>query len=318
MRRRDGILAAALAGALAAGSLQAASGDGNLQSAASSLLLPLDARAVAMGGAYVAVAGGADAMAWNPSGLNQLRAPQAELGHLSWVQGVNDEFINVAFPIYGLGAWGLGATYLYTQDEYVDMYGRDLNQSFTDFDFSLKGAFALQLPDDMAIGLEYKTLRQGYGASQSQGGEYNMGSAFDLGWQWHDVIKNLDLGAAVQNVGTPMALGTTGFNLPIDLNVGFAEHITRLTTLAFDEEYQAIDNYNFLHVGLESGLRAGDWTVFARCGYTSGPTQDQGQYAGLAAGLGAAFGSWQVDYAFAPQGDLGQSQRITLTWNGGD
>ena len=38
----------------------------------------------------------------------------------------------------------------------------------------------------------------------------------------------------------------------------------------------------------------------------------------LAVGLGIALGSWQLDYAFTPQGDLGQAQRLTLTWNAGD
>ncbi|MGH7442197.1 MAG: hypothetical protein ACREKE_05920, partial [bacterium] len=81
------------------------------------LLMQLDARAVGMGSAYTAVASGADSLDWNPAGMDQLRAPQAEAGHLAWVQDVNDEYINTAFPIYGIGAWGLGLSYLYTQDQ---------------------------------------------------------------------------------------------------------------------------------------------------------------------------------------------------------
>jgi len=257
------------------------------------------------------VASGADGLQWNPAGMNELRVPQVEAGHLDWIQGVNDEYASAAFPIYGLGAWGVGASYLYTQDQYFDSVGNP-GANFTDFDFSAKAALAVQLPDSMSVGIEYKILRQGYGQ------QFSMGSGFDLGWQMRDVIRSLDLGAALTDLGTPMAIGTTRENLPIQMKAGAAAHLTPLLTLAVDEEFQPLDTINLLHGGLEYGTRVGDWTGLARVGYTYGPAQADGGLTGLAVGLGVATGSWQLDYAWAPQGDLGQSNRITLTWNAGE
>ncbi len=285
--------------------------NGAAGTAGQSLILPLDARAVGMGSAYVAVASGADSLDWNPAGMNQLRVPQAEAGHLSWIQDVNDEYINTAFPIYGLGAWGLGLNYLYTQDQYYNDVGTP-GGTFTDFDFSAKAAFALQIGDSQNLGLEYKILRQSYG------GQYDMGSAFDFGWQWKDVLEGLDLGATAQNLGTPVALGSAYSALPITIKVGGAEHVNKMLLFALDEEYQPVDSFNFIHAGVELGTDMGGWTPMVRAGYTVGPAQVDGGMTGLAVGLGLAMGNWEIDYAYAPQGDLGLSQRITLTWNQGD
>ena len=301
-----GFTAAALCATVGLAAFEGAAGSGF-----QSLTLPLDARAVGMGSAFVAVASGADSLEWNPAGMNQLRAPQVEAGHLSWIQDVNDEYINTAFPIYGLGAWGLGLSYLYTQDQYYDNVGNQ-GGTFTDFDFVGDAAFSLQVSDAMNLGMEYKILRQGYAT------QFNMGSCFDLGWQWRDAVKGLDFGAAALNLGTPVALGSAFNVLPISLKFGGAEHVGSLVLLALDEEYQPVDSFNFVHAGLEVGTALGDWTPMVRVGYTFGPAQADGGITGFSAGLGLAMGAWQVDYAYAPQGDLGQAQRLTLTWNGGD
>ena len=285
--------------------------DGAAGTSMPSLLLPLDARAVGMGSAYVAVASGADSLNWNPAGMNQLAVPQAEAGHLSWVQEVNDEYLGMAFPIYGLGAWGVALNYLYTQDNYYDYLGNK-GGTFTDADLSAKIAMSLQLPNDMNIGLLYKLLRQDYAT------QFDMGSGFDVGWQWRDVDKFLDLGATAQNLGTPVGLGGTQYSLPITLKLGAATHLGSNLLLAADDEFEPIDSFNYIHLGAETTARVGDWTTAARAGYTFGPAQADGGLTGLSVGLGVGFGPWQVDYAYAPQGDLGQAQRLTLTWNAGD
>jgi hypothetical protein len=315
MKRIDALgwgLMAGLAGALLCLPMGLSAANGAAGTSMPSLTIPLDARAVGMGSAYTAVASGADSLEWNPAGMDQLRAAQAEAGHLSWIQDVNDEYLDVAFPLYGLGAWGLGTSYLYTQDTYysdLDAQGA----TFTDFDFSAEAAFSLQIGDSQNLGLEYKILRQGY-ASQ-----FDMGSCFDLGYQWRDVLQGFDLGATVMNLGTPLSLGSEKNALPITLKVGGAERLAPLVTLAVDEEYQPIDSFNFVHAGLELGTQLGPMTPMARVGYILGPAdQADGGITGLTAGLGLAVGAWQVDYAYAPQGDLGTAQRLTLTWNAGD
>ncbi len=313
MRPPKGFPAAALglALALAAGAARLEAFDGSASTGGQALLMQLDARAVGMGSAYTAVAGGADALDYNPAGMDQLRAGQAEAGHLAWIQGVDDEYINTAFPIYGLGAWGLGLSYLYAQDQAYSDTGIP-GGTFTDFSFSGKAAFSMQIGDTQNIGIEYKLLRESYG------GQFDMGSAFDLGWQWVGGPGGIDFGAAAQNLGTPVVMGTTYNPLPISVKVGAVKHLSTWGLLSMDEEYQPFDSFNFVHFGGEISEPVGPVTPALRAGYIFGPQQAAGNLTGLSVGLGLGYGSWQLDYAYTPEGDLGLAQRLTLTYTLGD
>jgi hypothetical protein len=285
--------------------------------------LPRDARPVGMGGAYVAVASGADSLLWNPAGLNQLRDWQLGLGQLNYIQGTTDDYLQLARPIYGLGAWGLGATYFDSgTQQYYDLAGNNMG-SFSDWDFSAQVALAVQLPDDLSLGLTYKILRESYGYQNG------MGSAFDLGLQWRNLLPSLDLGFTADNLGTPMALGSTYNPLPETLKLGLALHLGPNVLLAADEDFEPWtapnsntfwnQSINLVHVGAEATLPVGGWAVTGRAGYIFGPAQmDQGGLTGLSVGGGVTLGSWQVDYAWVPMGDLGQTHRLSLTYSVGD
>ena len=197
-----------------------------------------------------------------------------------------------------------------------------MGSTFSDWDFSAQLALAVQLPDDLSLGLSYKILRQAY-AYQSA-----MGSAFDLGLQWRRLLPALDLGFTAQNLGTPMALGSTYNPLPETFKLGLALHLGPNALLALDEDFEpwtAPDSASFwgqsinlLHVGAECSLPVGGWTLTGRAGYVMEPSQDLGGLTGLTVGGGITLGNWQVDYAWVPMGDLGQAHRLSLTYSLGD
>ncbi len=272
------------------------------------LKLARGARPAGMGDAYLAVASGADSILWNAAGLDQLRDLQANAGHLAYLDGVADDYLLVGRPIFGFGAWGLGMNYLYASDQAYDNWGNP-GDAFNVFDFSAQVALAIEPMEDLHVGAVYKILRQGY---QSQ---FSMGSGVDLGVQWRDLWKRLDLAAGLFNAGTPVALGTNYAPLPLTLKAGAALHLTQDWLVAVDYDHQPIDFFNKWHFGTELGNKFGGVQAFVRLGYTLGPEQDLGSLAGFSTGLGVALGAWQVDYAYAPQGDLGNAQRLSLTWS---
>jgi hypothetical protein len=212
--------------------------------------------------------------------------------------------------------------------QFYDVYGSNTDASgaplgsFSPDEFSAQIALAVQLPQDLAFGITYKVLRQNY--SQSA-----MGSAFDLGLQWRDLLgKTTDLGFVAQNLGTPMALGSTFNNLAMAFRLGVAVHPGGGVLLAVDEDFRPWTqpdstnmlgySYNRVHFGAELAVPAGDWKCVARAGYVVGPEQDQGDLGGLSVGAGVSLGRWQVDYAWVPMGDLGTTQRLNLTYTLGD
>ena len=272
------------------------------------LKLQRGARPASMGGAYLAVASGADSVLWNPAGMDQLRDLQATAGHLAYLDGIADDYLQIARPIYGFGAWGLGANYLFTEDQGYDSFGNQ-TEAFNDYDFSAQVALSLELLEDLHVGATYKIINQNYASQRS------MGSGFDLGVQYRNLWKQLDLAAGMFNFGTPIAQGKNFAPLPLAFKLGAAWHVTPDWLLAIDFDHQPIDFFNKWHFGTEYGYKIGDVQTFARLGYTLGPEQDLGGAAGLGMGLGLALSSWQLDYAFTPQGDLGNTHRLSLTWS---
>jgi hypothetical protein len=302
------ILWMALMGCLAAG----AWADGSASTTSEGLKIPRGARATALGGAYLALADGADAMLWNPAGLTALRDLQIQASHLSYLEGVNDEWAALALPLYNLGAAvGLGATYLYTSDVSRDAFGAR-GQDFTDFDFSLQTSYAMDFFRHFSAGATYKILRQGYG------GNFAMGSGFDLGAQARRLFGgDFTLALGAFNLGTPMAIGTVVSNLPITLKAGLAWKPGPDWALETDYSHQPIDFINRWHFGAEKAWRGERVSLTLRAGYALGPERDLGGLTGLAAGAGLGLGAWQLDYAWAPAGDFGDTQRLSLTYSFG-
>jgi hypothetical protein len=281
---------------------------GGGSSASQSFRLPRGARAVGLGGAYTALASGANALAWNPAGLNTVRDIQIAASHLGYIQDINDDTLQLAQPIYGLGAWGLGVDYLYTSEQGYDNWG-NATDAFNVFDFSAQLGFSLELPGDLWAGAVYKILRQGYA------NQFSMGSAFDLGLQRRALWGRLDLGFAAQNLGTPMGLGRGFGLLPITLRSGAALHLTKRWLISVDWDAQVVDYVNKVHAGSEFLWPAGAWTLAARGGWTAGPQSELGGLTGLSVGLGVQRGAFAVDYAWEPLGDLGSAHRLSLTWS---
>lgn len=70
------------------------------------------ARTMAMGGAYVALAEGSDAMAWNPAGLAVTQQRELGFSYLRYVQGVDSPlYLGYAHPM-GRTTWGANLSYI--------------------------------------------------------------------------------------------------------------------------------------------------------------------------------------------------------------
>jgi hypothetical protein len=87
------------------------------------------ARALAMGGAFVAVADDATAAYWNPAGLAQLGSREFTLMHAGqWGNVVKRDFLNAALPgdeSYGVSLYRVGVEDIpYTNNALLD-YGTD-------------------------------------------------------------------------------------------------------------------------------------------------------------------------------------------------
>jgi hypothetical protein len=304
----------ALALLLAAGRLMA---DGSAITANDTLELVRDARPAALGGAYSALAAGPDAMSFNPAGLTDLRLTELEVSHMAYVQGINGEAAELGMPIYGLGAWGLGASTVYSSDQGRDNWGNSTG-SFGNYDSSLMVALALQWRH-FSAGVTYQMLRSDYAVQNKVEGAFALGSDFNFGLQARRLLDGrLDLGLSGQNFGTPMSLGNSTYSLPMTWSGGAAWSLLPQWKLAAEFSHQPVEFFNAWHFGTEYSIDLGSaGSVALRAGYVDSAQSQLGSGSGASAGLGLGWSAWHFDYAATSMGDFGLVHRLSLAYTFG-
>lgn len=266
------------------------------------LFLDADARPVAMGGAYTALAGDANSLLYNPAGLARVRGHEATFMH-------NQHFVDITqeYAAYA-SRWGWGANINTLR------FGDTARTTYSNPGGSGLGSVGM---DSMALGLGYGRelfagLRAGAGLKyihESIAGVSASGYAADLGVQ-HDpaFLPGLSLGAAVQNLGPSVRFQHDSEKLPMNLRIGTAYAFGLLGlshTAAFDATKERSESplYAF---GFET-LAAGSLPV--RFGFN---TRNQAG-PGVTAGIGWRTENLRLDYAFVPYGALGSAHRFSVT-----
>jgi len=115
-------------------------------SAGSFLSIPVGARAISMGGAYVSQATGATALYWNVAGIAGKDHNEFVGVHSDWIAGVSFDFAALVISLQEFGSIGLSITSL-TMD---DMKVRTIEQAEGTGEFFEAG--------DLSLGLSYARL----------------------------------------------------------------------------------------------------------------------------------------------------------------
>lgn len=117
------------------------------------------ARAIALGGAFVAVADDASAGYWNPSGLAQLQGPVISLGDRVPVMDTDYASMVFASPIWKLGYLGLSAIYYESDDVTMyDVNGRNIG-ALTDREAAFILSYAYSI-SRLSVGFNTKFIYQ--------------------------------------------------------------------------------------------------------------------------------------------------------------
>jgi Uncharacterised protein family (UPF0164) len=282
------------------------------KTAASELKLGLGARPVAMGEAYVALADDLNATAWNPAGLAQVTNYQAGFMHNMYVADTAMEYVAYAQKLFEGAGLGANVAYLsYGSIEKVEM-GTTIPEvvgEFTPSVLIVSVGYGQQLLESLSLGATIKYFNQNIDTVSYSA------IALDIGAQMKVGIEGLQLGLAIQNLGTQIAES----NLPMNAKAGAAY----LIPVRFSEN----DNWNVLcDVNLPFGdvnytsanLGTEYWynnLVAARVGYKIKDTGDLEGVTGLTAGVGAKLSMINLDYAMLSYGDLGLTHQIAVSVN---
>jgi len=266
------------------------------------LSLDANARAVALSGAYTALAADANALLYNPAGLGRVSASQATFMHNEYFQGISQEYLAYAGP----KGWGLSLNYL----DFGDVKNTTLSNhtgaglgSFGVTSLAISAGYGRALTTNLSAGAGLKLLKETIDDVAGQG------LALDLGVMYTaTMVKGLTLGAALQNIGPTVRFQKAEEELPQNLRAGAAYAFTAAglpCTFEADltkERSQAV----LAAFGLEAVV-AKSFPV--RLGY-NGRTDDG---PGITAGLGYLYRNFSFDYAYAPFKELGASHRLSVT-----
>lgn len=334
---------AALLCALSAGSVFAD------KYAAEFLKVGAGARALGMGGAFVALADDASAVYWNPAGIVSIDRIEVEAMHAEQFGNlINYDFVATAFPISNAGARkaSVGVAIIrlavddipYTKNLEWEDYGVDQTPDTHDFgegdgiwnpgeriildegkiiwksnaDMALLLSYASKLSDRLALGGTFKLVRQEIMDNSSLGAGIDLGAIYTLD-------KSTSFGVVITDATTTQLVWDTGHHEFVAPAMRLGGQHTRhigpfegIGTIAGEMEI-GFENRSSSNLALADAV-----TIDFKAGFEYWLKRSVAIRAGVnagrfTAGAGARFSRFGFDYAFLSHKDLDNSHRVSAS-----
>lgn len=273
------------------------------------LNIGLGGRAVAMGGAFVAVADDVSAIYWNPAGLPQLLQREAGFVHTQWLQGVSYENVSYAHPLRQGGA--LGLSYSLLQKKSIAGYdetGRDTGALSVSASAATVAWGQTVITDILSLGASGKWLREDLAGYTANGYAADAGALLSF---YRNTRFQMTAGLALRHLGSQSAFAAEKGKLPTTMTAGLGLRTT-------DERLRvALDVVRTTERSMPNPAFGGEYwihpIVAVRAGYKHGA--DAGR--GFSAGAGFRVKSFQFDYAATDLGELGLAHQGGITFKFG-
>ncbi|HEY7726819.1 MAG TPA: PorV/PorQ family protein [Candidatus Eisenbacteria bacterium] len=270
------------------------------------LKVGIGARAMGMGGAYVAEANDPTAVYWNPAGLSGLGGTQVTFMHNEWIQDFRQDFAGVAVPAFARGAGGIavGLSTFYSDELERRSDTGVLLGHFGFNDLLATGSVAYPITPAFTGGLSAKYVREMIDQENAAS------VAFDIGGRYVVPRTAFALAAAVQNVGTDAKFETESFGLPRTIRVGASNEWSFATAHSgarlSGEFRKSTGEDSRVQLGGEFTYKE---TASLRAGYKFGYDEERASF-----GLGLSRDRFTFDYALVPlSADLGSTHFFSLT-----
>jgi hypothetical protein len=288
----------------AAGAFWGTESDGT--TGASFLKIGVGARAVGMGGAFVAVSDDATSSYWNPAGLCQLRQQEITFTHNEWLQDVKYEYLGYGFPLGKRSSLGFGFIYLHMGT--IPGYDREGNSAsaFKAYDSAILLSLSQKLKQNLSLGIGFKWIKEQLEQEGSQS------FAFDMGCLWS--LNNFSAGLVVNNLGTPVKFVQEEFILPSKISLGLSYRtLSNRLTLAGDIDFPN-DGGPILKQGIEYCYQG---SLFLRGGYQYRTDQGIKEKTELSLGGGLRIFDCDLNYTYSPDYGVGNVHYFSVSYRFG-
>lgn len=272
------------------------------------------ARALSMGGAFVALSDDPTAVYWNPAGLDFIQKKGATFFYSSLNFGTSYNFIAGVWPTLEFGTVGIGWARIVTDG--VQARDSQANPIGAPGDFSTDQiifSYAKQLrkrTDSLSVGVSFKIEKLNFSFSNLS----DTGVGFDFALLYKPgfssgFLRNISLGVNIQNALTSkVRLRTASESSPVNFKVGLAKTFTigenrSRFRLLFDLN-QTENGVGTYHIGTEYAFQD---RANLRMGFNSGQ---------IALGAGASYHNIRIDYNFGKffdGADFASNHRFSVT-----
>ncbi len=282
---------------------------------ASFLDIPVGAGPAALGSAYTSLATNAYAPVWNPAGLGSLTGNEIGAQHLAYLDSIHYEFLSfvhplgaahgsethrgIGFSVQYLGSGTIDRTDVNTDGSLVN--GGNPIGTFSSYYASYNLSYGQTVTDKLSLGVTGKMIR-------AKIDDVSAGAfAGDVGGLYK-VNSKAQIGASMVNMGSKLKFISEGDDLPLAFKLGAAFQPSTHFLLSAEGVYRKNGLASF-HTGTE-------WrpieAIGLRAGYKTDTLKGLNALAGLTAGIGLHVWGQEFAYAWAPYGDLGDAQYISL------
>ncbi|MBP7461759.1 MAG: PorV/PorQ family protein [Candidatus Delongbacteria bacterium] len=305
--------------------------------AAPFLNVEVGARAIGMGGAFVAMADDPSALFWNPGAIARLKGYQLMFNHDNYLADIAYNFIGGVFNLQNYGALGLSFTSLSMDEMMVTthLYPYGTGTTFSAGSIAVGLCYGYNITDRFSIGGGFKYIKESiYNSSAG-------GMAFDIGTIFTTQFWGTQIGMSITNFGPKMKmtgtdlivnydydsndpfnndkinadLRTDSYELPLMFRVGIATNL--LQTMPQHSLWLAVDamhpndNSECVNVGMEYGLKD---MFFMRGGYKAAFQTNSEQEWTAGGGIKVTIRGFRTsfDYAYQSFGRLENIQKMTL------
>jgi opacity protein-like surface antigen len=302
---------------------------------AEQVLIPVGARGIATGGAFLANITGLESIFYNPAGLDVYPQTEAMFSYVNYLADINISYFAIGTTLGDIGSIGLDLkTFDFgdipvTTENFPDGTGETYSPSFLTIGFT----YSKVLTDRISIGTNLKIISENIENTNATG------FALDAGVQYR-FSEALMIGATVKNIGSDMSYSgqdladrtgipgsipgsssgsyeiiTEGFQIPsfFQLSMTYALNINEQNDLLFAGAYTANNSFeDVANLGMEYGFMN---NFFVRGGYNF-LVQNASEYiygftfgAGLDYKIGGEVG-FVFDYAFRDVKDFPTANHV--------
>jgi len=290
------------------------------------LLVPVGARAVALGEAATADGGTAESMFWNPAGLATMPRGEFAVFHYNAFFGTGDA-VAAAVPSARLGTFAVAAYLVNYGDLAVTQAatGAQPVGQISPRNVELMASYATDVAGALAVGVTYKLVQFRVDCSgDCTGVPTAIGStnAVDVGMRYtFGSERPVVVGVSVRNLGFDLQVNNQAQAdpLPTRLTIGISAEVLRPNDGAqgFDARILADVQSAFVGVPIQPvtllGVETGVGDAFRlRAGYAFLDSNERGP----ALGIGVKFGSIAFDMArtFSAADDIGDQAPVQINF----